>query len=372
MCDSANVHALQRPHRVAARGYTNNTYCTSIPIMLAFVTLCCAAFVSSVSAAPTWPYSCSAGENITTVKYDLTGQTWLITGADGRLGYQVTLAALKNGATVIATSIDEPSATANCARLASDVTHPNVKCMGMDLSTFSTVKSAVASVQADHKVIDVVIHIAATMGRLNVTADGIVETMSVNLISPALITKMLQPQLAASKHPRVVFIGSANAYDPLYWPAGDMVTSAVKITKGEMPHPGPSTFFFYEFSKFLITQYAAELAKQMTSITSFSVNPGFFRDDPDKYRDQCKPQLLFTPCPQWPDQGATSTFFTAGQPGIEAFSGALIDFDTKMGANGSAVPWTQSGDTCIPRALPPPWTDADREGWYQAVQAMIA
>ena len=58
----------------------------------------------------------------------------------------------------------------------------------------------------------------------------------------------------------------------------------------------------YSFSKFVLTQYAAELAVRYPDVASFTVNPGFFRDDPWKYKDQCKPQLLFEPCPQWPMQ----------------------------------------------------------------------
>jgi hypothetical protein len=40
------------------------------------------------------------------------------------------------------------------------------------------------------------------------------------------------------------------------------------------------------------------LSEQEAKLTSFTVNPGYFRDDPSKYRDLCKPELLFTPCPQ--------------------------------------------------------------------------
>jgi hypothetical protein len=75
--------------------------------------------------------------------------------------------------------------------------------------------------------------------------------------------------------------------------------------------------------------------------------------------------------PRYPDQGATSTFFTAAQPGIEDHSGALIDFDTKVYRGNEKLPWQQSGETCTPRVLPPPWTDTERVQWYDAVQKML-
>jgi hypothetical protein len=74
---------------------------------------------------------------------------------------------------------------------------------------------------------------------------------------------------------------------------------------------------------------------------------------------------------RWPDQGATSTFFTAAQPGIEDRTGALIDFATVVNPGNDQLPWVQSGDTCTPRPLPPGFTDSDREQWYEAVQKMV-
>eukprot|EP00035_Acanthoeca_spectabilis_P017920 m.378778 g.378778 ORF g.378778 m.378778 type:complete len:348 (+) comp16708_c4_seq3:167-1210(+) len=322
-------------------------------------------------AAPTgWQYSCSAAENVTSISYPLHGLVWLVTGADGRLGYPITSAALRNGARVVATSIDAATATANCARLNTDFPNANVSCVAMDLSSFSDIKQTIAAVAKANPVFDVVAHIAATAGRPNLTADGIVETVQVNTIAPALMNVLLEKQIAAAVRPRVVHVGSASCYDPLEWPATNQVDAAVELTTGKKPHPGTNPYYWYSFSKYVLTQYAVEYAKRVPTVTSFTVNPGFFRDDPSKYADQCKPQLLFTPCPQYPDQGASSTFFTAAQPGIEAFSGSLIDFDTKV--TRTAPYWVQSGDSCIPRALPPPWTESERSDWFDAVQKLIA
>jgi hypothetical protein len=107
---------------------------------------------------------------------------------------------------------------------------------------------------------------------MNVTKDGIVETMEVNVVSPALLTSLLKPQMMAARKPRVVFVGSANCYDPLDWPATDLVESAVKWTTGAEPHPGTSQYYFYSFSKFVLAQYAAELAKQEPGLTTFTVS----------------------------------------------------------------------------------------------------
>jgi NAD(P)-dependent dehydrogenase (short-subunit alcohol dehydrogenase family) len=136
-------------------------------------------------------------------------------------------------------------------------------------------------------------------GLLNVTADGLVGTVQVDAIAPVLLNNLLKTQLLAAPKPRVVHVGSANCYDPLGWPASNPVQAAVEWSTGKAPHPIPqNTYYWYSFSKFVLTQYAAELAVKEPRITSFTVNPGFFRDDPQKYANQCKPALLFTPCPQ--------------------------------------------------------------------------
>jgi NAD(P)-dependent dehydrogenase (short-subunit alcohol dehydrogenase family) len=80
-----------------------------------------------------------------------------------RPSLQVTSAALRNGARVIATSIDSSTAAANCEKLAGDLPHPNVKCVGLDLSSFTAVKGVAAAIAAETKVVDVLVNVAATM-----------------------------------------------------------------------------------------------------------------------------------------------------------------------------------------------------------------
>lgn len=76
-------------------------------------------------------------------------------------------------------------------------------------------------------------------GMLNVTADGIVGTVQVDAIAPALLTNLLKTQLLAAPKPRVVYVGSANCYDPLDWPDNNRVQAAVEWATGKDPHPIP-------------------------------------------------------------------------------------------------------------------------------------
>eukprot|EP00040_Diaphanoeca_grandis_P039961 m.260753 g.260753 ORF g.260753 m.260753 type:complete len:352 (+) comp40553_c0_seq1:113-1168(+) len=341
-------------------------------LCVALVVVACmsvGAIATSQSDRGSWDYSCTAGDNVTKFNYDLKDQTWFITGSDGRLGKPVLYAALHGGASVIALSRNDSMAATNCRDIRGDFPSANVECFGMDLSSFKSVKATVALIASKYASIDVILHIAATIGLNTITPDGFVETVEINAVSPVVINNLLLHKLKAAPKPRIIHVGSADAFQNLGWPATNQVEAGIKWITGKEPHPIPgSTYYFYGFTKFVLLQYSAELALREPTITTFSVNPGYFRDDPSKYKDTCKPQLLFTPCPQYPIQGATSTFFAAGQPAIEGFSGSLIDFKTEFATPDE---WVQSGDTCIPRPLPPPWNETQRAQWYDQLQQLI-
>merc|ERR1712187_933324 len=153
------------------------------------------------------------------------------------------------------------------------------------------------------------------------------------------------PALSAAPAPRVVYIGSANSYDDMHWNKMDPVGWLMRLARGQEPFY--DAYSSYGLSKLLDVHYAAEQALRLPNLTTFSVQPGFFRDPPSAY--SCPSDVIkFSPCPQSPAQGATSTFFALAQPGIEIYSGAMFDFDTEHSPS-DFYNWTQHGETCIPR-----------------------
>jgi len=317
-----------------------------------------AATVQSCLGA-SWPYHCAAGMEATELTFNLTGKTFLVTGADGRLGYSVSLAAAKSGARVIASSLSEEKAKDNKKALEAELGSQGgpIDTLVMDLSSFASVRSAAAELLQRYSSLDVVLQIAGVAGLDSVTSDGVVGTLQINVLSPALLTELLMPALSAAPKPRAIYIGSMAAYADMHWDSSDPVGALMRQTRGEEKFATSS----YGLSKLLDVHYAYEQAKRMPNLAVFSVNPGYFRDPPSAY--SCPTSVFkFTPCPQSPIQGATSTFFAAGQPDIESYSGAMFDFETN---NGS-----QSGETCIPRDMPI-WDDDIRSQWFDEVQALV-
>jgi len=313
-----------------------------------------------------WPYHCAAGMEATELSFNLTGKIFLVTGADGRLGYSVSLAAAKNGARVIASSRSEEKAKENKKALEAELGSEGgpIDTLVMDLSSFASVRSAAAQLLQRYSSLDVVLQVAGVAGQDSITSDGVVGTVQINILSPALLTELLLPALSAAPKPRAIYIGSMAAYANMHWDASDPVGALMRQTRGEEAFATSS----YGLSKLLDVHYAHEQAKRMPNLTVFSVNPGYFRDPPSAY--SCPTSTVkFTPCPQSPIQGATSTFFAASQPGIESYSGAMFDFETKHSAE-DFYSFTQSGETCIPREMPN-WDDDVRSQWYDEVQALV-
>lgn len=262
-------------------------------------------------------------------------------------------------------------AAATSAKLQHAISGPiTIDTMVADLSSFDSVRAGAAGILDRHKSIDILIHMAGTGGRNNVTADGFVETVEINHLSSALLTKLLLPALQRSTSPRVIYIGSANLFDPVDWTNSSIVVNTLHWIESSLPE---TSFDYYGLSKLLLANYAVEQARRQPDVTVFTVNPGLGRVDADNksiYRQICAESALIRPCPQFPAQAVTSTFFAATQHGIEGASGSLIDFATNL-TGGDEFAFVQFGDSCIPRPLPQGGINSQQSQWYDAVNSLL-
>lgn len=74
-------------------------------------------FIIGSTVPSPWPYSCSAGLNISDLKVDMRGKVVFVTGSDGREGFPLSVAMLNAGAQLIAVSRDKQTAETNKQRL---------------------------------------------------------------------------------------------------------------------------------------------------------------------------------------------------------------------------------------------------------------
>jgi NAD(P)-dependent dehydrogenase (short-subunit alcohol dehydrogenase family) len=305
---------------------------------------------------------------------DATGQVVVVTGADGHLGSETSFALARAHATVV---LSCRNAT-KCAATAQDVQarYPGTKVdvVIIDFSAFSNVKQGAEYLLKKYKQIDALVNNEGCVDCGPFTEDGYVGSMEVNLFAPALFAQLLLPILK-----RVIFVGSASGYGPVLDAKNNPVfySSVKDLMSWSRNESALDIDNFYGLAKFGLVQYTTGLAKQKPDLVAFTVSPGFSRDPPSS--EPCpSDNILFSPCPQWPSQGATGIVFAAIMPGIEEVSGANFDYLTTIVPGFQYPFWTQNDPSCVPRALPGwlgktsgPifWTDADRATWVSLVQA---
>lgn len=127
---------------------------------------------------------------------DLTGQTWLITGATGGVGLETARAAAARGAKVILGVRN----VSRGAQVAADL--PDAEVLELDLSSLDSVRAAAAKVPE----IDVLVNNAGVSAdRRTETVDGFELDLATNVLGPFLFTDLVLDRV----RDRVVIVSSA-------------------------------------------------------------------------------------------------------------------------------------------------------------------
>jgi len=331
------------------------------------------------TASPSaWPFACDASTTVQDISavLRLSDSVVVVTGADGRSGAQIALAAALTNATVVLHGRNATKVGAAVSMIRTSVPDAKLRTAIFNLGSLNDTASGAAGLLQKYPKIDVLVNNAGGIDQA-VTADGYVGTFQVNAIAPALLARALAPALARAPAPRVVYVASASNYDGVTkgaWPAKRTAADFLGYARAA---PAVSLVAAYGISKLLLVWYVKVLQARepqptatATATTHISVNPGFFRTPPftPGQKEECREAMHFTPCPQTPDQGAASTAFAALVPGAEAAAGRMLDFATTIDKVGGK--WVQGGETCVPRPLPD-WDEAEAEKWYDSVQQIL-
>eukprot|EP00933_Yihiella_yeosuensis_P032589 TRINITY_DN26205_c2_g1_i1.p1 TRINITY_DN26205_c2_g1~~TRINITY_DN26205_c2_g1_i1.p1 ORF type:complete len:378 (+),score=60.45 TRINITY_DN26205_c2_g1_i1:146-1279(+) len=145
---------------------------------------------------------------------DLTGKTFVITGATSGLGMWHAQALARWNATLVLPVRDLEKGKEFAQKLREDYPGaPPAVVKQLDLSSFESVRSFVDSYTGP---VDVLVHNAATLGvgagRIKRTEDGFEECLQVNYLSPFLLTSLLLDRIEKSQAGRIVHV-SAKAHE---------------------------------------------------------------------------------------------------------------------------------------------------------------
>ena len=208
------------------------------------------------------------------LKKDLSGKTYVVTGANSGIGLITAGQLASQGATVVmgCRRVDEGKAKAAELR----ETHPGAKLevYALDLGSLESVRTFAASVLAEHETLQGLVNNAGVMNTpRGKTADGFETQIGVNHLGHFLLTDLLLPALKAGAPARIVNVSSC-FHDKAMGREGKIDLDDLFFEKRD--YDGWES---YAQSKLANLLHAKALAKRLedTDVTAVSVHPGWVR-----------------------------------------------------------------------------------------------
>ncbi|ARX87296.1 short-chain dehydrogenase [Streptomyces alboflavus] len=253
---------------------------------------------------------------------DLTGRTYVVTGANSGLGLATTRALAHRGAHVVLAVRDE----AKGHRAAADITagQPDVSLdvRPLDLADLESVRAFAAALHADRTGLDGLINNAGVMAPpRTLSAQGHELQFAANHLGHFALTGLLLDLLAAGDNSRVVTVTSTNHRQ------GSLFFDDLSGERGYAP------MAYYNQSKLATAVFGHELHRRLTEsatpVSSVLAHPGYTATNLQTTAPTGLVKLLFghllKPLAQSPARGALPQLYAATAP--EARSGDFIGPD---------------------------------------------
>lgn len=244
------------------------------------------------------------------------GKTFVITGGYGGIGYELCQILYHAGGTVFLTGRSKTQGADAVERIKAS-TSPNhisgglIEFMDLDMSDMTSIKTFAQTFKSASRQLDVLFNNAAIVqppigGK---SPQGFDESLATNVLGPFLLTKLLLPQLQASKAPRVI------------WTASQIVDlnspkDGIAIARDlETPFTDPA--MGYTITKLANWYLAVELPRQpgCEKITSLAVNPGNLRTGAPRHIPWLVKSVFYYLCYEAVD-GAYSNLWAGLSPEI--------------------------------------------------------
>lgn len=140
---------------------------------------------------------------------DLTGRTAVVTGANGGLGLETTVALAGAGAHVVMAARDPDKTAAAVTAVEARSPGASVEVVPLDLGDLSSVRHASEQICSNHPVLDLLVNNAGLMAMPErTTADGFEMQLGVNHLGHWALTALVMPALLAAPAARVVTVTS--------------------------------------------------------------------------------------------------------------------------------------------------------------------
>jgi dehydrogenase/reductase SDR family protein 12 len=203
------------------------------------------------------------------LKADLSGQTWLVTGASGGVGRAIVLGAAARGATVLAAArsaakLDELVADASSAG-GKDKVVPLV----VDFSLKRDVRRFTEQVLKDHPRIDVLVNnVGVLLDDFSVTDEGHETSFATNILSHFMLTERLIEAGTLVRGGAVVNMSSGGMYN------SPLAIGAMDAKKAE-GFNGIRAYAVHKRGQAALTSYWSEVYAKSHGLTFYVMHPGW-------------------------------------------------------------------------------------------------
>ncbi|CAN7698011.1 SDR family oxidoreductase [Pseudoduganella sp. LjRoot289] len=256
---------------------------------------------------------------------DLTGKTYVITGANSGIGLVTAQQLARQGATIVMGVRRVKEGQRVAAEIRSDAPSAKLVVYQLELGDLASVRGFAAEVNRNHPKLQGLVNNAGVMKTpFGHTKDGFETQFGVNHLGHFLLTNLLTDSLKAGAPSRVVNLSSF-FHEFAMGRKGDIHFDDLNYQRRPF-----DSWEAYAQSKLANLLHARELGRRLagTGVTTASVNPGFVRTN-----------LLAIPLPMWlqrllvipvlrlagmiePWEGAQTSLHALLAPEVEQHSGA--------------------------------------------------
>ena len=244
-------------------------------------------------------------------------KTAIVTGANGGIGKELTMALAKRGFNIIMGCRDKLKGDIVCRQIIKETNHSSIEVMELDLASFHSINQFVKAFQAKHNRLDILLNNAGVLPhQALMTKEGAEYTVGVNYLGHYLLTEQLFPFMSAGT--RIVNTGS------LMMKYGKISPDFFALNASHF-----NRFTYYSHSKLALYYATLDWAERWNDkgITVNCVDPGIVDTNiigmGNKYIDKlCN--IFYRPIIRTPQQGADTIIYLATDEQAKNISGKVF------------------------------------------------
>lgn len=260
---------------------------------------------------------------------ELTGKTFLVTGANTGIGKETARNLAGRGARVVIAGRSEEKNREAIREIAADTGNTDLDYVPLDLGDLSSVRAAAATFLDSGERLDVLINNAGLAGKRGMTASGFELAFGTNHVGTFLLTELLRDRVAETGPGRIVNVASTGHYR-----AKGIDWEAVR-----RPTVTRTAFDEYCVSKLANVLHAQELGRRLagSGVTTYSLHPGaiasdVWREVPFGLRQVMKLFMKST------TDGAKTSIYCATSPDVADVTGRYYDDQREKRPSPVATP----------------------------------